>query len=130
MHWMWRVLIKHCFHNKKKGYVLRQSGTKGMHKTDGLGLGLWYLMPFSRVFQLFHEGQFYWWRKPKYPKKTTVIWQVSNKLYHIILYRVHLVMNGVSDTDYTGSCKSNYLTITAMTAPSLLWWIIPFGIQL
>ena len=54
------------------------------------------LMVFSatlKILHLFRGDQLYWWRKPDIPGKNTNLLHVTDKMYYLMLYRIHFAMN-------------------------------------
>ena len=58
------------------------------------------------MFKLYRGGKFYWRRILDYPAKTTNLSQITDKLYHIMLYGVHLTTDGIRTHNAIGDYSS------------------------
>jgi len=68
--------------------------------------------------------QFYGWRKPEDPEKSTDMSKVTDKLYKTMLdtspwSKFEVTTSVLIGTNCLGSCKFNYHTIMAKTAPCI-----------
>ena len=65
-------------------YMYQEKGARG-RSDDWLGVRG---MVVNAIFNNISGISFYWWRKPEYREKTTVLTEVTDELYHIMLYQI------------------------------------------
>ena len=93
-----------------------------------LGLGLWFLIPLSTIFQLYRGGQFYWlrkrsiWRKPPTFRKSltncshNVVSSTPRLQHYVIKYtdsQSHDITEILLNVTLSTISLSNYLLITS-----------------
>ena len=72
------------------------------HYYLGWCLGLWCLTPLSAILKLFRGGQFYSWGKSWVPGENHRAVASHWQIYHIMMYWVHLAMNGIRTHKFSG----------------------------
>ena len=87
------------------------------------GLCILCLTPLSTIFQLYRGSQFYGWRKPEYPLKTTDLPQVTDKLYRVPLAMIGINTHNFIDDQHEINITRNVLVSIEILNMRLLQFI-------
>ena len=74
-----------------------------------------FYVTFNNMSEILWRDQLYWWWNRSTRRKTTDLSQVTDKLYHIMSYRVHLVISRILYVD-TGKFVSVTHEMTNMSS--------------
>jgi hypothetical protein len=112
--WMYSQVLVECIHK----YWLNVFTSIGWTYFRGLGLRFWFLTPLSTIFQFYPGSQFYWWRKPEYPEKTTKYFRC---LWLIVIKSVRSVMNFCPKSK--DCLPTNYIFLTSSQVITSIRWL-------
>jgi hypothetical protein len=85
--------------------LLITCGSIHMISVVSVGGLVWFMVfnaTFNNISAIYRGGQFYWWRKPEYPQNTIDLSQITDNLYYIMLYQVHLATSGIHTPNISG----------------------------
>ena len=71
-------------HSNINGHMREKCNTKEVILNEYKYMFMVFNATFNNI-SVYRGSQFYWWKKPEYPEKTTLLSQVTDKLSHYVV---------------------------------------------